>query len=83
MPLLVEFKPPTMYADTPSTKDEIIKLAQDHHRVHLLGKDGRIYDKAVVTCNFHTSGHSGDPEEHCTVEYHAGTFVKTQHLYRN
>ncbi|KAM0714648.1 hypothetical protein Q7P37_009946 [Cladosporium fusiforme] len=36
MPLLVEFKPPTMYANTPSTRDEIIKLAQDHHRANLL-----------------------------------------------
>jgi len=39
-----------MYANVPATRDEIIKLAQDHHRTSLLGKDGRIYDKAVVMC---------------------------------
>ena len=50
MPLLVEFKPTTMYANVPATRDEIIKLAQDHHCTSLLGKDGRIYDKAVVMC---------------------------------
>jgi hypothetical protein len=50
MPLLVEFKPPTMYANAPTTRDEIIELAREHHRTSLLGKDGRIYDKAVVMC---------------------------------
>jgi len=39
-----------MYANAPATRDEIIKLAQDHYRTSLLGKDGRIYDKAVVMC---------------------------------
>lgn len=39
-----------MYANVPATRDEIVKLAQDHHRTSLLGKDGRIYDKAVVMC---------------------------------
>ncbi|KAL4912671.1 hypothetical protein BDW62DRAFT_194051 [Aspergillus aurantiobrunneus] len=82
MVLPVEFKPPTMYSTQPNVRAEIEQLVREHHQNNLLGKDGRIYDKAVVICNFHTSSHSGDPEEHCTVEYHAGDFVKTQHIYR-
>ncbi|KAL4733838.1 hypothetical protein BDV11DRAFT_199382 [Aspergillus similis] len=82
MVLLVEFKPPTMYSTRPEMRAEIEKLARKHYQDNLLGKDGKIYDKAVVICNFHTSSHSGDPKEHCTVEYHAGDSVKTQHLYR-
>ncbi|KAL4735264.1 hypothetical protein BDV11DRAFT_174008 [Aspergillus similis] len=75
MVLPVEVKPPTMYSTQPNVRTEIEQLVREHHQNNLLGKDGRIYEKAVVI-------HSGDPEEHCTVEYHAGDFVKTQHIYR-
>lgn len=48
MPITVEFKPANMYANASHTRNEIIRLAQEHHQKHLLGKDGRIYNKAVV-----------------------------------
>ena len=48
MPLPVEFKPSNMYSNTPETREEIIELAQAHHQTYLLGKNGKIYDKAVV-----------------------------------
>ncbi|KAL4924652.1 uncharacterized protein BDV17DRAFT_274182 [Aspergillus undulatus] len=82
MALPVEFKPPTMYSTQQAMRTEIEKLVNEYHQVNLLGKDGKIYNKAVVTCNFHTSSLSGDPKEHLTVEFHAGEFVKTQHVYR-
>ncbi|KAK9629777.1 hypothetical protein V6Z98_003325 [Aspergillus fumigatus] len=72
-----------MYSTQPEMRTLIEELVRKHHAEKLLGKDGKIYDKAVVICNFHTSRHSGDPDEHCTVEFHAGTFVKTQHVYRD
>lgn len=48
MVLPVEFKPPTMYSTRPEMRAEIEKLAQKHYQDNLLGKDGKIYDKAVV-----------------------------------
>jgi hypothetical protein len=48
MVLPVEFKPPTMYSTQPDTRTEIEKLVRAHHQNNLLGKDGKIYDKAVV-----------------------------------
>ncbi|KAI9749025.1 MAG: hypothetical protein M4579_007036 [Chaenotheca gracillima] len=82
MVLPVEFKQPSMYSTQPEMRTEVEELAREHHQKFLLGRDGKIYDKVIVTCNFHTSSFSGDPREHCTAEYHAGSFVKTQHLYR-
>lgn len=48
MVLPVEFKPPTMYSTQPNVRTEIEELVRDHHQNNLLGKDGKIYDKAVV-----------------------------------
>lgn len=49
MVLPVEFKPPTMYSTQQATRTEIEKLVREYHQNNLLGKDGKIYDKAVVT----------------------------------
>lgn len=48
MVLLIEFKPPTMYSTQPATRAEIEKIVREHHQNNLLGKNGKIYDKAVV-----------------------------------
>ncbi|KAL4999227.1 hypothetical protein BDV10DRAFT_165500 [Aspergillus recurvatus] len=40
-----------MYSTRPEMRAEIEKLARKHHQDNLLGKDGKIYDKAVVICN--------------------------------
>lgn len=48
MVLPVEFKPPTMYSTQPDTRTLIENLVRAHHQNNLLGKDGKIYDKAVV-----------------------------------
>ncbi len=48
MVLRVEFKPPNMYSTESNTRAEIEKLTREHYQTKLLGKDGKIYDKAVV-----------------------------------
>jgi hypothetical protein len=48
MVLPVEFKPPTMYSTQSNVRTEIEQLVREHHQSNLLGKDGRIYDKAIV-----------------------------------
>ena len=103
MALTVEFDPSTMYANAPTTRAEIVSLVRAHHQKALLGKDGKIYDEAVVlyatfpyyivlhphiligtfSCNFHTSSHSGNPKEHCTVRFVADSYTKVQHVYRD
>lgn len=49
MVLQVEFSPPTMYSNQQDTRKLIEDLVRKHHTEKLLGKDGKIYDKAVVT----------------------------------
>ncbi|KAJ5086552.1 hypothetical protein NUU61_007859 [Penicillium alfredii] len=55
MVLPVEFEPPTMYSTQPNTRAEFERLVRAHHQANLLGKDGRIYDKAVVILQDATS----------------------------
>lgn len=49
MVLPVEFKPSTMYSTQPDKRAEVESLVRDYHQNNLLGKNGKIYDKAVVT----------------------------------
>jgi hypothetical protein len=48
MVLPVEFSPPTTYSTQPEMMTLIEELIRKHHAGNLLGKDGRLYDKAVV-----------------------------------
>jgi hypothetical protein len=48
MVLPVEFSPPTTYSTQPEMRTLIEELVRKHHAENLLGKDGKIYDKAVV-----------------------------------
>jgi len=48
MVLPVEFSPPAMYSNQQDTRKLIEDLVRKHRTENLLGKDGKIYDKAVV-----------------------------------
>ncbi|PYH29012.1 uncharacterized protein BO87DRAFT_320692 [Aspergillus neoniger CBS 115656] len=74
MPLPVEFKPANMYAKSPEMRAEIQRQVLKCYQENYLGK-GKIYDKAVVIT------FSGDPKEHCTVQFHSGDSMTIEHIY--
>ncbi|KGY15755.1 hypothetical protein PABG_11416 [Paracoccidioides brasiliensis Pb03] len=95
MVLPVEFKPPTMYSTQPNvrtrdrgagartTTETICWGRTERSMTKLLSCKDKLSRRTLTSpsCNFHPSSHRGDPKEHCTVEYYAGSYVKTQHVY--
>ena len=49
MPITVEFFPQDMYAKDQAKRYEVVLLAQEDFQKMILGKDDKIYDKAIIT----------------------------------